>query len=82
MRIGQKKARPAHVQRAIVGNNVEQLRQYGEAGARATNEKKAQKAEVERYFKEEREKAEWERIRERNEHIVPIDSDQPNLKTE
>lgn len=58
--------RPAKVRRAILHNDVEQLRQYGEAGAKKTNQiKKAKKEAL---------TSEMQGIAEAtNENVVPID---------
>ena len=73
---------PAHVRRAIVHDNLEQLRVSGKKGAEVTNEIKANKAEAEAHRREKSQKAEWERMQATNEHIAPIDPDDPRHNTE
>jgi hypothetical protein len=74
-----RKERPPHIPRAIVSGNIEQLRVSGAAGggksAKVQRERQANLEALELFHRERREKQEWDRRVEANEHLVPPDPD-------
>lgn len=74
------KKKPESVRRAQLHGDTEALRAMGRKGAEKTKQIKADKHEMERYYKEQALRdaiTEWEQTRKAaNEHIVPIDPEE------
>ena len=76
-----RKSPPEHVRRAIVRDDLEQLRASGRAGAAASNEAKAIKKDereaIKEYFDGKLAAREYgDTIIASNQHIVPLDPDE------